>query len=372
MIPTRLSLSLSRCRSWLFGHAPAQRPRHGRRHHSGSGFFRPQFQALEERCVLSTVHSPLVEAALPSKGNTAKPSAALTAAAFLSATAKATSNQVAGILAWDSQSTTTNGAIALSAIPGSPTTASALPPTVNQVGAPPVALSAPGRVVVPPAPVPIHAAPVVHATPLLEPSSSMTWSSLTNHPGLDSAHILTTPTMGIGSVQAQMTTPVAEFLPGARAGQEDPTPALGVLLLSLLEEKCLALELIALTGTTNQDDKSSTVLESQSWSPVPCLLMDRDSEKASEEKEKLAQAKPAPTRAELLAVTDKILQEYAAASEPARASVGAITLRAVVACAAAQTFWLTLRRLAVSRGDQTPLKSDESAAVSLRCTSARR
>ena len=63
---------------------------------------------------------------------------------------------------------------------------------------------------------------------------------------------------------------------------------------------------------------------------------------------------PAPTKSELLALTDKILEEYAPLPKKTEEPKDMISLQAVVACAAVQTAWLLLRHVATARLKPSP------------------
>jgi hypothetical protein len=151
---------------------------------------------------------------------------------------------------------------------------------------------------------------------------------------------------------AQNNTPVVLFIssPAPHTAENKPLQANGSVTLPGLIEQLVALELLSSKGKRQAIEPRLVALASSPQQDVAedgepqanldlCVPMD-DAD---------LPAPPPLSRAALLAMTDKILQENRPLPNETGSSARAMTIRAVIACAAVQTAWLALRHFATGR-----------------------
>jgi hypothetical protein len=196
--------------------------------------------------------------------------------------------------------------------------------------------------------------------PIPESVRAIPWWSQTAHPGPGPVVVLAIPYGSLSSLpSAQGATPVVLFIssPSAHLAENKPAQVSGVTVLPGLIEQLIALELLSSRWQTPQRNESLLAV-----GPAPVEAVG-DGLDASEQQSPLEagemgdefatqQCRP-PSRAQLLAMTEKIMQGNQPVSDGADASPRAISIRAVIACAAVQTVWLTLRQFATSRAPST-------------------
>jgi hypothetical protein len=451
MIPTMLTRSLNRWRYWLDGSTSKTVLRRRRLHYRPAAFFRPQLLALEERCLLSTTSTPLLEAfpihraasgistaqfldnvttspvsqtpgtqvivivaeALPAKPicvegtlyQSAEPGDYTLVVTIVPtqsdgtptieppshdfivifATTTTTAIEPGSILvASMSQNPTQSPVLIMASRPDCDTSAnignlvyigmSAGGYTVNietQVHmpenppaspTPPPPLSPPLNPSVPPVPQPpIRPIPGVPTGSPPEQNRGTSWRSQTPHPSQSTVVVLVVPYGTLSIVPAaRASTPVYLFSSSqvTFATHEAVPEVSSSFMLPSLVERMVALELTAFLASGQAEGneigvEGLCVLPAVALEPPPTFMEDPTESESENVDESTGKAKPAPTRAQLLAMTDRILQESSQKVDEAESSAGVFSFHTVIVCAAVQSVWLGLRQLATRRVQET-------------------
>jgi hypothetical protein len=359
----KLSASIS---AWLHGLASPSGSRRSRARSCRpklSSYFRPQLQVLEDRCVLSTTNigHTISDASLSTKDATEKPSAVVTSTTK-GATNAAPGQQLAEIILADS-AFSPQGAIVNSNIffyPGTASFTFVMVPLSRGTNGPQIAQVATYNVVISfPTNSATHATTTFQVSLAVEMNRGIAWWSQTTHPGTNTPVALAGTGPTLSSVPpAQASMPVVVFLPPTSSGTSEdaaPRPMMAVIISALAKE-LVALEMSKIPGTPKDADHHEAVLngmqDDRSGLPAPAETQ----QAASQIPSKATQVQSAPSRAELHALTQKILAEAAPAADAEPDPRIGFSIRALLACAAAESTWLVLRNLATTRA---PLPADD-------------
>jgi hypothetical protein len=328
-----------------------------------SGYFRPELQVLEDRCVLSTtsVNSTIRDASLSSKEAAAKPLAVITSTTKGATDADA--DREAAVIIWAENSWSAQGAIANSNVVFYADAASysvIMMPLVRGTIGPQIAQITTYNVVISfPANSSTHAATTFQVTVAVETNRGIAWWSQTTHPSTNPPLALTGIGPTLSSVpSAQASTPVVLFLPpGSNATSEDaaPRPLLS-MIISALAKDLVALETSEIPGARGSADYREAIFGGIQGARTGLRAPAETRHSLSLEPSRTVPSKPAPTRAELLALTERILADNAPAAEQEPDLKIGFSFRALLAFAAAEATWLTLRYLSTNRG---PLPADD-------------
>ncbi len=355
----KLSRSFSRCRAWFGDRLALGSQRAQSRRSMSNRSFRPQLVALEDRCLLSTASNALTAPAVTNKHDTAKTAANVARPSTVASADQILNGEYVIIIVGESgvsispifvtamgYAYAVNGsAIALSLPRWSGVSLSA-PQTAsyNAIAQSPTANSNTSS---------LHFSAGAQGTPGSDFNREIAWWSQATHPSSEPEFVLTTGNAPLSAVPAaQASTPVAQFLPLRTGGESEeklPRPVTALIVSALVREM-VALEMINPTLTRKEDESRS--LPSRVL-PKPTTGSDLSNEEpmgdAPPLPPKRTEPKAPPSREELLALTDKILVDYAAPQEPAWEFSDLLLIRALLAGSAAPAVWFALRHLASQR-----------------------
>ena len=364
MIPERLFQSIANCRTWLARRARPASGRisqtRGRRHGT-----RPELFVLEDRCLLTTASYVISGSAIAfDKGSTGLSATALAEAMEYASSLPAQSNRVVvmvvngntefpfGIIGYGTLSQITSS--------GSYTLTLDSPVEMpNDFPSMPTSSQPSGGVFIIVPPMPQNPPPQTPVMP--DASRPLAWWSQTSHPTSGVLLILANPNGAVSSVPAaQPSTPVALFLQQPQSAA-DPGPARLVGDVTVLDRASDMFALAASASTSRMTERNLTAWIARNLAPGrngPGEVDEVFSENALAVAP-FARPLAAPTKSELLALTDKILEEYAPLPSKGDEPKDVISMQAVAACAAVQTAWLLLRHVAIARTKKLPTDQDQ-------------
>ena len=354
MKPRKSSASISVWLHWLAGPGDARRSRSA--YSRATGYFRPQLQVLEDRLVLSSTSISYTISDTPSSGKdaTAKPPA------VMASTTKGSTNSDAGqalaLLIWADSSLSAQTAMldgnvmvyagtASYTIVVSPLIRGAIGPQIAQVTTFNFAVSFPTNSTT-------HATTTFQVTVAVEMNRGIAWWSQTSHPSANPSVSLAGVGPALSSTPpALASTPVVFFLPASsNASSEEaaPRPVMAVVISALVNE-LVALEMSGIPGARKDADYREAVLGGMRSDKGGLLAPAETQHSGFLGLYKGLQCHPAPSRAELHALTDKILAEAATGVEEDPDWKIGFSFKALLAFVVAESAWLGLRHLATTR-----------------------
>jgi hypothetical protein len=318
--------------------------------------------ALEDRCLLSTASKLSTAAPLATKGANAKTSAAILRSVNGSAVSLASGQEFVFVMRFSE----TDGAASYGAnsMPNFPLLSPSTPSQpVTSLAQPASPL---GAIVVVASPNTMYSAPAGQSSTASDLSRALTWWSQTSHPSSGLVFVLSTPNGASSSLPAaQASTPVVLFLPlQSRSTLEADSPrTISAFFIPAFIKQMVALEIIPTSEDREDVDQGLTarhiLAPPNSGTNLPI-------EERFVEDSRIPRGptgtKPVPSRAELLALTDKILEDYSAKPEPAWEFSDLLSIRTMVAGATAPAVWFALRHLANKRARKSSNDKQEREA----------
>ena len=363
MKPRKLSAPISTWLHWLAGSSDSRPSRSRSGRSKANGYFRPELQVLEDRCVLSTtsISHTISDTSSSAKVATAKPAAVITSTTKGAVIADA-GTQIAEFILADSafsaQTAIANSNIIIYA--GTASYTFVMVPTARgTIGAQVAQITTYNVVISFPSNSSTHATTTFQVTLAVEMNRGIAWWSQTTHAGSNPPVTLSGVGPTLSSLPpAQASSPVVLFLPAPSNGTSEeaaPQPMMS-MIISALAKELVALELSDIPGARKDADYPEAVPRGTQGERSGLLAPTETQNRGSLEVATAKQGQSALTRAELHAMTDKILAEAALRAELEPDPKIGFSMRALLALVAAESTWLMLRYLATTRA---PLAADD-------------